>query len=154
MASPVVASVTKTATTTKDEPEAPAPTSSTTSTSSAPSANKIDSAQMTEILAETNKMLKTLTAQSQATSSTAASVDPLTLIQQQLDEVRRLKTMVVKEAGPPVDSFESATEWYEARLTNPPATLCMVTKDDVALLDSGASHPYRGAQSDQESVLR
>ncbi|CAE7864348.1 unnamed protein product, partial [Symbiodinium sp. KB8] len=110
----------------------------------------IDSAQMSEILAETNKMLKTLTAQSQATSSTAASVDPLTLIQQQLDEVRRLKTMVVKEAGPPVDSFGSATEWYEARLTTPPATLCMVTKDDVALLDSGASHPYRGAQSDQE----
>ena len=148
--SPVVASVTKTATTTKDEPEAQAPTSSTTSTSNVPSANKIDSAQMSEILAETNKMLKTLTAQSQATSSTAASVDPLTLIQQQLDEVRRLKTMVVKEAGPPVDSFGSATEWYEARLTTPPATLCMVAKDDVALLDSGASHPYHGAQSDQE----
>ena len=150
VASPVVASVTKTATTTKDGPEAQAPTSSTTSTSSAPNANKIDSAQMTEILAETNKMLKTLTAQSQATSSTTASVDPLTLIQQQLDEVRRLKTMVVKEAGPPVDSFESATDWYEARLTTPPTTLCVVTKEDVALLDSGASHPYRGAQSDQE----
>ena len=150
VASPVVASVTKTATTTKDGLEAPAPTSSTTSTSSAPNANKIDSAQMTEILAETNKMLKTLTAQSQATSSATASVDPLTLIQQQLDEVRRLKTMVVKEAGPPVDSFESATEWYEARLMTPPTTLCVVTKEDVALLDSGASHPYRGAQSDQE----
>ncbi|CAE7640705.1 GIP, partial [Symbiodinium sp. KB8] len=54
---------------------------------------------MTEILAETNKMLKTLTAQSQSSQPSSANVDPLVLIQQQLDEVRRFKTM--KDVGLP-----------------------------------------------------
>ncbi|CAE7447816.1 GIP, partial [Symbiodinium microadriaticum] len=51
------------------------------------------------ILAETNKMLKTLTAQSQSSQPSSANVDPLVLIQQQLDEVRRFKTM--KDVGLP-----------------------------------------------------
>lgn len=61
--------------------------SSGTTTSSG---NKIDAAKMTEILSETNRMLKILTEQhAPENAAPASSPDPLALIQQQLDEVRR-----------------------------------------------------------------
>ena len=76
--------------------------------------NKIDADKITEILAETNQMLKALAAKSG--SQTTAATDPLALIQQQLDEVRRLKTLRVQSPGQEMCSFDCAVAWYEARL--------------------------------------
>ncbi|CAE7265860.1 GIP [Symbiodinium necroappetens] len=81
-----------------------APSSSATTSSAASSGgtnNKIDAAKMTEILNETNKMLKAFTSQTEAEAPPVQpQLDPLALIQQQLDEVRRLKAISVR---PPND---------------------------------------------------
>ena len=62
--------------------------------------NKMDATKVAEVLSETNKMLKALTTQ-QATSTAATPppLDPIEMIQKQLDEVRRLKVLVVREPG-------------------------------------------------------
>ncbi|CAE7413089.1 GIP [Symbiodinium sp. CCMP2592] len=128
----------------------PAPAQSE-ATGSGSNGNKIDATKMSEILSETNQMLKALAAQS--SGSAPAPVDPLVLIQQQLDEVRRLKTLRVQEPGQGVCSFSSAVSWYEARLNA--TSLCSETaappeEEAEALLDSGASHPYRPPRSQEE----
>ena len=113
--------------------------------------NKIDAAKMTEILTETNQMLKTLTAKSG--SQAAATTDPLALIQQQLDEVRRLKTLRIQTPSNEVCSFESAVAWYEARLNATSLSSCTGAQSEEeteALLDSGASHPFRAPRSPEE----
>ena len=102
---------------------------------------------MTEILSEANKMLKALTSQQSGGSQPPSGhQDPLVLIQQQLDEVRRLKTMVVWEPGEESATIASAVEWYEARLNSSTVTSSNVDVNSEALLDSGASHPFRPVQ--------
>ncbi|CAE7739423.1 GIP [Symbiodinium necroappetens] len=133
--------------------EEPAPGAATVppTTSSTTTSNKIDAAKVTEILSETNKMLKALTANQPATPVAASSsVDPLEMIQKQLDEVRRSKVLRVKDAAEPSSSFSSAVSWYEARLSS--STVSGPAKSDYeeALLDSGASHAYRAPLSEEE----
>ena len=109
--------------------------------------NKIDAAKMTEILSETNKMLRTLTEQRAADQSAPqANQDPLVLIQQQLDEVRRMKVIQVQE---PAAAFESAVSWYEARLSSSTAQQQPESKEGEALLD--ASHAYRPMKLPEDS---
>ena len=130
----------------------PAPISSPTEAgASGGNGNKIDAAKMTEILTETNQMLKALT--SKSGDQPAAAVDPLTLIQQQLDEVRRLRTLRVRTQTTEVCSFDSAVAWYEAKLnaTSMSSSSAAPLEEDVeALLDSGASHPFRPPRSEEE----
>ena len=80
------------------------------------------------MLAETNRVLRALTTapESSATStgaSTGAVQDPLALLQAQLGSLRRLQKVALKE-----------------------------TEERVALLDSGASHAYRGARDEEEKT--
>ncbi|CAE7694193.1 GIP [Symbiodinium sp. CCMP2592] len=118
-ASPIAPSLAKATSTTSTTTAAPAQSEAA---GSGGNGNKIDATKMSEILTETNKMLKALAAQS--SESATAPADPLALIQQQLDEVRRLKTMRVQEPG----------QGEEAE----------------ALLDSGASHPFRPPRTQEE----
>ena len=120
------------------------------SSSGTTSSNKIDPAQMTAILSETNKVLKALTAQNAQSGVPAPPADPLTLIQQQLDEVKRLKTMVVREPCQDSTAFTSAVSWYEARLSSSALSGPALSDEAEALLDSGASHAYRPPTSDRE----
>ena len=136
--------------------EAP-PTTATSSSSATTTAtggahNKIDAARVTEILSETNKMLKALTTQqAPSSSSPPAAIDPIEMIQKQLDEVRRLKVLVVREPEAESSSFTTAVSWYEARLNSSMmARPNGAEEDDEALLDSGASHAYRPPASVEE----
>ena len=133
---------------------APAASSATTpsTTSAATStANKIDPSQMTEILSETNKMLKALTSQQLSVPQPPLRPqDPLAVIQQQLDEVRRLKTLVVQEPGQGTAGFSSAVAWYETRLNASVIASSSSGPGNEALLDSGASHPFRPATTETE----
>ena len=134
-------------TTTGGSSTSPASTTGTTST-----ANKIDQAQMTEILAETNKMLKALTSKNEPSAPQTAA-DPLAVIQQQLDEVRRLRVLRVHEPAPASYSFESAVAWYDARLhasSLSSGATSSLDEEGEALLDSGASHPFRPPNSEEE----
>ncbi|CAE7496785.1 GIP, partial [Symbiodinium necroappetens] len=140
---------------------APEDSSSSSSTVAAAGTNKIDAAKMTEILNETNKMLKAFQAQSGPESSgPTPPADPLAMIQQQLDEVRRLKAITVKDAGAPLISsgvaFNSAVDWYEARLSSTTVAIqASGSEEEEALLDSGASHAYRAAgQEDSDGNTR
>ena len=63
------------------------------------------------------------------------------MIQQQLDEVQRLKTLVVREPGPESAGFSSAVAWDEARLNSSTVGSVNVDENGEALLDSEASHP-------------
>ena len=139
--------------TTRDGP-APAPgtqSTSCTTSGSTSTANKIDPAQMTEILSETNKMLKALTSQQAVGSSLPpSSTDPLAVIQQQLDEVRRLRTLVVREPMRDNIGFTSAVAWYEARLNSSTVGSLRAGTEEEAVLDSGASHPFRSASTAAE----
>ncbi|CAE7442809.1 GIP, partial [Symbiodinium necroappetens] len=135
--------------------------SSSSSTAAAAGTNKIDAAKMTEILNETNKMLKAFQAQSGPESlGPAPPADPLAMIQQQLDEVRRLKAITVKDAGAPLISsgvaFHSVVDWYETRLSSTTVALqASGSEEEEALLDSGASHAYRAAvQEDNDGNTR
>ncbi|CAE7357932.1 GIP, partial [Symbiodinium sp. KB8] len=113
--------------------------------------NKMDQTKMAEILSETNKMLKAITQQQTGEQPVPAPPqDPLALIQQQLDEVRRLKVMVVKEKELSTAAFSSAVSWYEARLS---ASRTSPTSEEEgeALLDSGASHAYRPVRSVEDA---
>ncbi|CAE7279098.1 GIP [Symbiodinium microadriaticum] len=72
------------------------------------------------------------------------------MIQKQLDEVRRLKVLVVRGPREPTAAFDGAVSWYETRLK-------ATTVDDgdrgdegEALLDSGASHAFRPPISKDE----
>ena len=81
-----------------------------------------------EMLAETNRVLRAFTTapESSATStgaSTGAVQDPLALLQAQLGSLRRLQKVALRE-----------------------------TDERVALLDSGASHAYRGARDEEEKT--
>ena len=79
--------------------------------------------------------------------------DPLALIQQQLDEVRRLTTLRVQTPSNEVCSFESAVAWYEAKLNATSLSSCTGAQSEgetEALLDSGASHPFRAPRSPEE----
>ena len=79
----------------------------------------MDATKVTEILNETNKMLKALTAnQPAAPEPPSSSLDPIEMIQKQLDEVRRLKVLRVKDFSEPSSAFNSAVSWYEARLSS------------------------------------
>ena len=133
---------------------APAASSATTpsTTSAATStANKIDPSQMMEILSETNKMLKALTSQQLSVPQPPLRPqDPLAVIQQQLDEVRRLKTLVVQEPGQGTAGFSSAVAWYETRLNASVIASSSSGPGNEALLDSGASHPFRPATTETE----
>ncbi|CAE7212252.1 unnamed protein product [Symbiodinium microadriaticum] len=135
---------------------APEASSSSSSTVAAAGTNKIDAAKMTEILNETNKMLKEFQAQSGPESSgPTPPADPLAMIQQQLDEVRRLKAITVKDAGAPLISsgvaFNSAVDWYEARLSSTTVAIqANGSEEEETLLDSGASHAYRDRAAGQE----
>ncbi|CAE7291385.1 GIP, partial [Symbiodinium microadriaticum] len=138
-----------------------APEASTSAPSTATGTNKIDAAKVTEILNETNKMLKAFQAQSgPETAAPQPPADPLAMIQQQLDEVRRLKTITVKDGVVPSASsgvaFSSAVEWYETRLSSTTVGLNVTgSEEEEALLDSGASHAYRAAgQRDGEDNTR
>ena len=133
------------------EEPASTPAAVATSTSSTTTSNKIDAAKVTEILSETNKMLKALTAnQPPAQAAAAGSVDPIEMIQKQLDEVRRLKVLRVKELLEPSSSFNSAVAWYEARLSSSTVSGPARSEGEEALLDSGASHAYRAPSSEEE----
>ena len=80
-------------------------------------------------------MLKALTSQQSGGSQPPSGhQDPLVLIQQQLDEVRRLKTMVVWEPGEESATIASAVEWYEARLNSSTVTSSNVDVNSEALL--------------------
>ena len=46
--------------------------------------------------------------------------------------------------------FQSALSWYEQRLSSSTLSSCGPTTPEEALLDSGASHPFRPASTDQE----
>ena len=118
--------------------------------SSGGSDNKIDTARVTEILNETNKMLKALTATQPAVTAQATTVDPIEMIQRQLDEVKRLKVLRVKERLEPSLSFDSALSWYEARLSSSTVSGPARQEEGDALLDSGASHAYRPPESPEE----
>ena len=97
----------------------PASSSSSTAQSAGGAHNKIDAAKVTEILNETNKMLKSLTSpQAAPVAPSSGPIDPLESIQKQLDEVRRLKVMVVKQPCEATSSFASALAWYETRLSS------------------------------------
>ena len=94
------------------------PEVSSATTTTGGQSNKMDQTKMAEILSETNKMLKAITQQQAVEQPVPAPPqDPLALIQQQLDEVRRLKVMVVKEKELSTAAFSSAVSWYEARLS-------------------------------------
>ena len=129
-------------------PAEPSPV--TEPSSSTASSNKIDPAQMTAILSETNKVLKALTAQNAQAATPATPTDPLTLIQQQLDEVRRLRIMVVRESGQDASAFTSAVSWYETRLSSSALAAPTASDEQEALLDSGASHAFRPPVSEEE----
>ena len=121
---PTVAAATSSTTTNSAIASSPAkggPTSSASTTTSGGAAannNKIDAAKMTEILNETNRMLKAFTAQAEGEAPTAPPpMDPLAMIQQQLDEVRRLKAIKVTTPGnlssADSSSFCTAVDWCE-----------------------------------------
>eukprot|EP00439_Symbiodinium_sp_Y106_P070347 s1173_g12.t1 len=79
-----------------------------------------------EVLAETNRVLKAITSPTAETSATTSATpgavqDPLRLLQAQLGSLRRIQAVAVKEV-----------------------------ENKVALLDSGASHAYRGARDENE----
>ena len=74
--------------------------------------------KMTEILSETNKILKALTSHWVTCPPPSSPQNPLVLIQQQLDEVRKQKTLVVREPRPETSGFSSADAWYGARLNS------------------------------------
>ena len=79
-----------------------------------------------EVLAETNRVLKAITSPTAETSATTSATpgavqDPLRLLQAQLGSLRRIQAVTVKEV-----------------------------ENKVALLDSGASHAYRGARDENE----
>ena len=121
------------------------------SSSSTTTTNKMDATKVTEILNETNKMLKALTAnQAAATEPSPSSLDPIEMIQKQLDEVRRLKVLRVREFQEPSSAFSSAVSWYEARLSSSTVTGPLRSESEEALLDSGASHAYRAPLSEGE----
>ncbi|CAE7278448.1 GIP, partial [Symbiodinium microadriaticum] len=111
--------------------------------------NKIDAAKVTEILSETNKMLKALTTPQQPPRE-AAPLDPFEMIQKQLDEVRRLRTLVVRAPVEPSPAFSSAVSWYETRLQATAVAPTGSEEEDEALLDSGASHAFRPPVSQEE----
>ncbi|CAE7275724.1 GIP, partial [Symbiodinium microadriaticum] len=138
-------------------------TSSTTSTaapatapSTAPAtASSLDTDQVSEILNETNKVLKAISASKAAppsqpppSTSAPAALDPLAMIQQQINEIRGLRALVVqKDAGENM-GFQSAVAMYEARLRA--SSVALGQGDQEALLDSGATHPLRGPSSQSE----
>ncbi|CAE7397602.1 GIP [Symbiodinium sp. CCMP2592] len=129
------------------------PDSATPIGSATSNGNKIDAAKMTEILTETNRMLKTLTEQQVSEQSTTAPpTDPLVLIQQQLDEVRRMKVIQVKGPESSTAPFSSAVAWYEARLSASTCAQPSAAEEGEALLDSGASHAYRPALLPQDAT--
>ena len=129
----------------------PASSSSSTAQSAGGAHNKIDAAKVTEILNETNKMLKSLTSpQAAPVAPSSGPIDPLELIQKQLDEVRRLKVMVVKQPCEATSSFASALAWYETRLSSSALARTESAEEGEALLDSGASHAYRAPASTEE----
>ena len=116
--------------------------------------NKIDAARVTEILSETNKMLKALaTPATTATASSSAPLDPIEMIQKQLDEVRRLKTLVVRESDEGDPAFSSALSWFEARLNATMLRQGGGDQEGEALLDSGASHAFRPPASQEELTM-
>ena len=140
--------------------EASAATAATGTVPTAPSTSSatvssLDTAQVTEILSETNKVLKALSASKAAPAaptspptSASATLDPLAMIQQQINEIRGLRALVVKaDVGENV-SFQSAVSMYEARLRASSAALGQ--GESEALLDSGATHPLRCPSSQQE----
>ena len=113
--------------------------------------NKIDAAKVTEILSETNKMLKALATPQQPPKEAApAPLDPIEMIQKQLDEVRRLRTLVVRAPEEPSPAFSSAVSWYETRLQATAVAPTGGEEEDEALLDSGASHAFRPPVSQEE----
>ena len=124
------------------------------STSSA-TVSSLDTAQVTEILNETNKVLKALSASKAAPAaptspptSASATLDPLAMIQQQINEIRGLRALVVKaDVGENV-SFQSVVSMYEARLQS--SSVALGQGESEALLDSGATHPLRCPSSQQE----
>ena len=113
--------------------------------------NKMDATKVAEVLSETNKMLKALTTQ-QATSTAATPppLDPIEMIQKQLDEVRRLKVLVVREPREPTAAFDGAVSWYETRLKATTVDDGVRGDEEEALLDSGASHAFRPPISKDE----
>ncbi|CAE7297817.1 unnamed protein product, partial [Symbiodinium sp. KB8] len=116
--------------------------------------NKIDAARVTEILSETNKMLKALaTPATTSTASSSAPLDPIEMIQKQLDEVRRLKTLVVRESNEGDPAFSSALSWFEARLNATMLRQGGGDQEGEALLDSGASHAFRPPASQEELTM-
>ncbi|CAE7806981.1 unnamed protein product [Symbiodinium sp. CCMP2592] len=136
--------------TTAEAPADPAPaTTSSTTTTAGGGPNKIDTVKVTEILNETNKMLKSIAAaNSSATSAPAAPVDPLEMILKQLDEVRRLKVMRVREPCEATSSFASAVSWYETRLSSTTLARLDGPEEEEALLDSAThAHVFRPPSS-------
>ena len=116
--------------------------------------NKIDAARVTEILSETNKMLKALaTPATTSTASSSAPLDPIEMIQKQLDEVRRLKTLVVRESDEGSPAFSSAVSWFETRLNATMLRQGGGNQESEALLDSGASHAFRPPESQEELAM-
>ena len=100
-----------------------------------------------EMIAETNKVLRALVtppaepapAAGPSTVSSVASSDPLVTIQRQIDEIRRLRALRLDQ-GVSMDSVlmqrvQAHEQMDQARF---------------ALLDSGASHAFRAAQSKEE----
>ncbi|CAE7621651.1 unnamed protein product [Symbiodinium sp. CCMP2592] len=135
---------TGTATTAMEPAMEPSSTSSASPPASGGAHNKIDAARVTEILTETNKMLKSLaTQQASGAGQAPAPLDPLEMIQKQLDEVRRLKVMVVRNPAEDTSAFTSALSWYETRLSSSTVIGGGDVEEEEALLDSGASHAYR-----------
>ena len=127
------------------------PEASGSTTANGGQSNKMDQTKMAEILSETNKMLKPITQQQVVEQPVPAPPqDPLALIQQQLDEVRRLKVMVVKEKELSTAAFSSAVSWHEARLSASKPSPNSEAEEE-ALLDSGASHAYRPARSVEDA---
>ncbi|CAE7288644.1 GIP, partial [Symbiodinium sp. KB8] len=120
-----------------------------------PARKSSPSDKVSEILNETNKVLKAISASKAAppsqpppSTSAPAALDPLAMIQQQINEIRGLRALVVqKDAGENM-GFQSAVAMYEARLRA--SSVALGQGDQEALLDSGATHPLRGPSSQSE----
>ena len=125
------------------------PSSLTPSTS-----NKIDTEQVAAMLSETNKMLKALTstqAQGSGTgSASSAPSDPLGVIQRQLEDLRRLRMLVVLPERVGNEDFRVKMDVYERLLQTEPEAVEKDSEEKMALLDSGASHAFRVAVDDRE----